>query len=121
MGRGSLRGSRVGGGRMNIKRCPAFNCGYVVSSMPEYKFCPMCGTLLQEPKKTLWEKRNPNKMTNIYDFYKEDVKDALNEFIKGLHQSLYINQSEHNIINNKAKEIFGEELVGAVWRIKNND
>ena len=43
--------------------------------------------------------------------YSNDVKEVLKEFIKQLHKSLYQDQSHHNIIDNKAKELFGEELL----------
>jgi hypothetical protein len=105
---------------MNIKRCPAFNCGYARSSMPEYKFCPMCGTLLQMPKKTLYDKGLLKKQTNsdgvgfigIVDCLEiKDVKEALKEYDLFIKKQFYWTLNDVNKLNKKAKEIFGAELV----------
>ena len=63
---------------------------------------------IEEPKKTLWDKRNPESINSI--MYAEcDVKEALKEFLDYVIEKVYI--QELTSVQNKAKEIFGEELL----------
>ena len=58
-----------------------------------------------EPNKTLYSKRN--ELTHLKSRYAEsDIKEALREFLNYIH-----NGKSESDIKNKAKEIFGEELL----------
>ncbi len=76
-----------------------------------FGICDKCLKKLEEPKKTLWNKRKDGACIEDLDKNLEyleikDVKEALKEFIFWLKQNdMVMNYSK------KAKEIFGSELI----------
>jgi len=64
--------------------------------------------IYEEPKQTLWDKQ-PNA-PGFGNFRTEDVKEAIKDFLTWIKQDeSQINKTNRTI--NKAKEIFGEDLI----------
>lgn len=72
----------------------------------------------EEPKKTLWEKRETGNMKEDRPFsidkpvlILDDVKEALKEFVKRLNYDVIGDMSQSDAIDSIAKEIFGKEMI----------
>ena len=94
-------------------------CKWIPAVFKEYHFNSNNWVVVEEPKKTLYNKQDEAGRVNntVMVFKYDDIKEALKEYIgkvKARYNQYFNNEKESNY-NNKifedAKDIFGEELL----------
>lgn len=110
--------------RNNHATCPAEEFLVKYELVPDWVYTGLClsdmkandWNIVDKPKRTLWDKRfsfTANCEKGYFEYLGNDVKEFLNEFIDWL----VLEESYGKMVNfeervrDKAKEIFGEELL----------